>query len=161
MRVPSRQPDKPEAAKSGFLDQMWKKMTLGAIVGGVILEVMTKSLSPWAFASFHHYYDRWTCGGHAAQAEADRLSEQTERLVAAKDTARGLALFRDAASRYEHAYKCGYPDAGIRLAVLHCKGLGVPKDALKARQYVLEIESKWDAKRGRAKDVRQVCGFPS
>lgn len=154
MPAPSRQPDKPGAATPSFLDQMWKKVTLGAIVGGVVLEVMTKSLSPWAFAYFHHYYDHWTCGGRAAMAEGDRLSTQ-----ASADLARAQLLFREANVHYAKAYACGFPDAGLRLAVAHCMGLGTAKEPSKARQIVLQIEGKHPEKVNRAGDVRKACNL--
>jgi hypothetical protein len=133
---------------------MWKKVTLGAIVGGIILEVMKQSLSPWAFASFHQHYDHWTCGGRAAMAEGDRLSTQ-----ASAEVAKAQALFREANVHYAKAYACGFPDAGIRLAVAHCMGLGTAKEPSKARQIVLQIEAKHPEKVGRAADVRRACGL--
>ena len=154
MKSAPPQPEQPQAGRTGFLDQMWKKVTLGALVGGIILEVTTKSLSPWVYAAAHHYYDDFRCGGRIAMAEGDRLYD-----LAAKEPARAPEHFKAANPYYAKAYGCGFPDAGIRLAVAHCMGLGTPKDILKARQLVLQIEGKHPEKVGRAGDVRKACNL--
>ena len=100
------------------------------------------------------YRDAYFCGGRDAMTEGDRLSD-----LAAKEPTRAPEHFRAANPFYEKAYGCGFPDAGIRLAVAHCMGLGTQKDVRKARQYILEVEGKYEAKRARAKDARQLCGF--
>ena len=146
----------PPASRSqpppGFLDHVWKKLTIGAIVGGILLEVTTRSLSPWVTSGVGYAYDAVACGGRAAMMEGDRLSE-----AASQDVTRAQTLFREANSHYAKAYACGFPDAGIRLAANYCLGLGAPKDNARALQVILEIEDRHEAKRGRAGDVRRAC----
>ena len=135
------------------------KWAAGTILAAVLTTVFTGTFAPWLnwFAEKgSHVLDAATCGGRAAEAEGDRLSTQ-----AAADVTRAQELFREANVHYAKAYACpGFPDAGIRLAVAHCMGLGVPKNLQKARQYINEIEGKHEGKRGRAKEARQLCGLP-
>lgn len=125
------------------------------LIGTAILTGVGQPALTWFRDTAAEVRDDWMCGGRVAMAEGDRLSD-----LAAKEPARAIEHLKTANPFYEKAYGCGFPDAGIRLAVAHCMGLGVPKDALKARQYILEIEGKFEAKRARAKDARQLCGFP-
>lgn len=113
-----------------------------------------KPILSWVTDHAEIMRDAATCGGRAAMAEGDRLSTQ-----AAADVARAQLLFREANVHYAKAYACGFPDAGIRLAVAHCMGLGTAKEPSKARQIVLQIEGKHPEKVGRAGDVRKACNL--
>ena len=126
---------------------------LAAIVGALALG----PLQPLVNRSTTYVLDQWdglACGGRAASEAGDRLSE-----AASNDPEQARTLFQQANEQYAKAYACGYPDAGLRLAVSHCMGLGMPKDQRKARSLVLEVESHHPEKIGRANDVRRTCGF--
>lgn len=150
------------AAPTGWIAKFRQELTPAKIITAVVLfpilgAIVTGTAASWIDWSVAHAktaFDDLGCKGRAAMAEGDRLSD-----LASKEPARALDYLKAANPHYEKAYGCGFPDAGIRLAVAHCMGLGVPKDALKARQYILEIEGKYDAKRGRAADARKACGF--
>jgi hypothetical protein len=129
-------------------------LTLLGMGGMAVLTGVAQPVLSWVTENSSSLRDDWTCGGRAAMAEGDRLSE-----LAGKEPARAQRYLTEANAHYLKAYGCGFPDAGIRLAVSHCMGLGTPKNSLKARQIVLEIEAKYEAKRGRAGDVRKLCGF--
>lgn len=141
-----------------------EKLTFANIVvsflGLIGTAIMTGAAQPtlsWFTDTAAAVRDDWSCQGRAAENEGDRLSGLTEEHLAAKEMADAKLLFARAITQYEKAYACGFPDAGIRLAVLHCTGMGTPKNALKARQYVLEIEAAHPTRSGRTKDVRGLC----
>lgn len=133
-------------------------IALVALIGKGFLEgTVNKVMEPLATKmvdTAHYYWDDYTCRGRAAEEEADRLS-----LLVGKRPTQAYTLFRQAYVKYQEAWSCGRPDAGLRLAVAHCKGLGTPKDQLKAHGLVNEIEEKYPAKRERMKEVRKECGF--
>lgn len=142
-----------------FTARRLAKWLAGTILAAAVGTIATGTLAPWLdwFSERGSVVlDAATCGGRTAMTEGDRLSE-----LAAKEPSRAIAYFTEANPHYIKAYGCGFPDAGIRLAVAHCMGLGVPKEPLKARQYILEVEAKHPSKLGRAKDVRKLCGFAS
>lgn len=133
------------------------RTVVGAVVLTLIGALATGSLGPWIDWGSQKGYallDAATCKGHAAMAEGDRLSGLAEN-----DLSQSQPLFEQANGHYAKAYSCGFPDAGIRLAVAHCMGLGTPKNLMSARQLVLEIESSHPNKAGRAADVRKLCGL--
>ncbi|WP_144083558.1 hypothetical protein [Hyphomicrobium nitrativorans] len=120
---------------------------LGALISGA-----GKPLLSWAEMRADGLRDDWLCGGRAAMAEGDRLTALAER-----EEVRASEFLSEANASYQKAYDCGFPDAGLRLAVANCLGLGTPKNNHRARQLVLEVEGKYREKAGRASDVRKLC----
>lgn len=93
----------------------WALVTItGALLTTVVGAIATGAFDPWLTAAKERgrlVLDGVTCGGSAAMAEGDRLSE-----LATKDAGRAQALFREANTHYEKAFACGFPDAGIRFS---------------------------------------------
>jgi len=137
-----------------FMRGLAGKLTLATVISGLIIELATQSLSPVIISAAADTYDRFVCGGAAAQAEGDRLSK-----VALQNIDQAQEIFAEANTHYEKAYACGFQDAGIRLAFAHCTGLGVPKEPIKARAIVLQIERAHENMAGRDKDLRAACNL--
>ncbi len=148
-----------------FRRKVLSKLTLGKIAAAVLLAAVAAVVTPAAKAAFAPWIheatdalttivDSYTCKGIPAMAEGDRLVK-----LASADPKQAADLFRSANDHYRKAYACGYPDAGIRLAVSYCMGLGETKSGPMARQIILDIEAKYPERRGRAGDVRRLCGF--
>lgn len=148
---------------SNLAGEVRKELTLGRIIASVLILPIIGGVLLWALGGWpdsikemaDRLRDDWTCAGRLAIVEGDRLTD-----AASAEPRRAGEHLKAAIPHYEKAYHtCGFPDAGIRLAVAHCMGLGVPKNEPKARQYILEVEGRYEAKRPRAKDARQLCGF--
>ena len=127
------------------------------LIGWAVPTIATGTFAPqlaWVSDKGTAMVDAATCGGRAAMMEGDRLSE-----AASRDVKQAQSLFREANAFYSKAYACGFADAGIRLAVGHCMGLGAGKDLPRARQIILDVEGNHPTKAGRAGDARKLCGF--
>jgi hypothetical protein len=136
----------------GYLSSIGKEIVVG-VIGAVV--VGSFSLYLTRMTDFgRDLVDHYTCEGKANLAEGDRLS-----LLAAQNASVAQKHFHQANQHYRVAYNCGFSDAGLRLAVAHCMGLGEPKDARRARQYVLDVEGKFPEKQRRADDVRKACNL--
>lgn len=148
----------------------WKKIVGGAAVVsllGYVLQhfavgALDKMLSPLIDGVpkvVSATWDNWVCGGAKAMEQADKLSLEAESVVS-QDVRRAGELLIQSNALYNTAYKCGFEDAGLTLAVRYCKGLGAAKDPQHAKRIVFEVEEmNTPGKAGRIRDVRQTCGF--
>lgn len=136
----------------------WALVTIaGALLTTVVGAIATGAFNPWltwASERGRLVLDGATCGGSAAMAEGDRLSE-----LAARDATHAQDLFRQANGHYEKAYTCGFPDAGIRLAAAHCLGMGTEKQPRRALQLLLQIEDKYPDKKMRIDTAKKACNL--
>jgi len=94
------------------------------------------------------------CGGGQALAEAERKNAEALglRQMMSESAKEALRL-------YGKAYSCGNPDAGIMVATAHCDGLGTPKNDVRARELLLQIEDAFPHKVARVNGARRHCGL--
>lgn len=97
-------------------------LTLSGMVGTAVLTGIAQPALSWFTETASSVRDDLICGGRIAEAEGDRLSGLAERALAAKEVTKAQALFRDANSQYEKAYKCGFPDSG-NASAMPAKGI--------------------------------------
>lgn len=119
--------------------------------------LVTGTLSSWIDCSVESTKaaaDSLWCKGNAAMQEGDRLSQ-----LAYANPRERQVWFREANQQYRKAYGCGFPEAGLRLVLAHCAGLGETKNEREARRLIIEVESKHRVPAGRLNDFRKECGF--
>lgn len=148
----------------------WKKIVGGAAVVSLLgfvlqhfavgaLEKLLSPLTDMVPQMIGTTWDSLVCGGAKAMAQADDLTIEAEN-VARQDESRARELLARSNALYHTAYKCGFEDAGLMLAVQYCQGLATARDPQRAKRLVLEVEEKnIPGKAGRIADVRRTCQF--
>jgi hypothetical protein len=148
-------------AKQGILGEFtFRKFLAGAVVfpifsAMILPDAVKETAKEWTFSA----YDKVWCEGRAALEEGHKMSR-----LAIGDLAQAQTLFAQANTHYRKAHACGIPEAGLRLAMAHCQGLGEPKSVPRGRQLIVDTETAFrdraDIMRW-ASDVRQkVCDAP-
>jgi hypothetical protein len=138
----------------------WLLGAVGGAIGTAVIGAIVPSslISKPIAAYFTKMQDDLLCGGGAAMSLADQLHDQAVEMVR-KDPVRADAVFKEANDNYRKAYACGFPDAGLRLAVAYCLGLGTKEDRGQAHRLILAVESSNVEKSGRASTARRTCQF--
>lgn len=126
-----------------------------------ILEDVTTPVLDRMFAPVDHWFNEMMCSSEAPAKRADEMTDEAKLALARKDVTRAETLLALSVKDYRASYKCGNPDAGLRLAVAYCMGMGVPLDRSHGRELILEIEHNFPNKQGRASDARRYCEFDS
>jgi hypothetical protein len=153
-----------EQKSSNSLKRLTIATLILTIIGWIISGIIQDVTSPPALTFLNTKWDDYTCQGRLSEIAADKLAIGEMLPYEIKKDMNNphyLELRKKVFVLYEKAYKCGFPDSGLRLAAAYCKGVGVPVDFPKAKRIIMEIQKKYPKEVAiKSERTWKKCGFP-